>query len=86
MTDPHQIARSLTEAQRKLVLASEPDDITGNEGCGVDIRGAQYRVAGSLCDKGLGGYTHGHSIADMYWNYSTGLAVRAIIEAEEHSK
>lgn len=83
MTDIQAIAEGLSEAQKRLVLASGPDDITGEEGCGVDIRAADYRAAESLRQKKLGAYTHGSPIADMYWNNNLGLAVRAFLESRE---
>lgn len=75
-----EIAR-LTNAQRWLILASGPDDISGEEGVGVDLRGSMYRTAKKLHRMGLGDYTHGSPIADMYWNNASGLAVRAILES-----
>lgn len=76
MTDPADIASKLTEAQRRLVLLSGPDDITGRDGLGVEIRSNTYRVARRLDVLGLGSYTHGSPTYDMYWNNSLGLAVR----------
>ena len=77
---PEQIAAGLTKAQRALVLASAPDDMTGEEGLGIEIRGAMYRTARSLEELGLGSYTHGSTYYDMYWNLPFGLAVRTILE------
>lgn len=82
MTDIAKIAAGLSEAQRRLVLASKPDDITGQEGCGIDISGSRYRTARSLQALGVGNYTHGAPIADMYWNNPFGLAVRAHLMEE----
>ena len=79
---PEQIAKGLTKAQRSLVLASGPDDITGEEGFGVEIRGPQYRAARALEAAGLGSFTHGSPFYDMYWNYPIGLAVRDVIKGE----
>lgn len=76
-----EIAGKLTPAQQWLVQASGPDDITGKEGLGIDLRGSMYRVAKALHRMGLGDYTHGSPIADMYWNNASGLAVRAILES-----
>ena len=84
MTDPKQIAASLTKAQRALVLASGPDDMTGEDGCGVEIRAAQYRTARSLHAMGLGSYTHGSPLYDMYWNFPLGQQVRDIIKEQEN--
>ena len=83
MSDEAKIAASLSEAQKRLVITSGPDDITGKEGLGVDIRGAQYRTAKSLTALGLGSYTHGSPFGDMYWNYALGLAVKAYLEAKD---
>lgn len=85
MTDPHTIARSLSPSQKKMVIASGPDDITGEEGCGVDLcTGADYAIAKALERKGIGHREGpgGFRYAGMYWNNETGLAVRAIIEEE----
>ncbi len=70
------IAKSLTEAQRDLVLASGPDDITGTEGVGVELHGQQYQTARALQKRRIGHYTHGSSFTDMYWNNNHGLLVR----------
>ena len=83
MSDEAKIAASLSKAQKRLVMASGPDDITGQEGLGIDIRGAQYRTAKSLTALGLGDYTHGSPFADMYWNRSLGLAVKTYLEARD---
>lgn len=77
--DAETVAKGLSAAQRKMVIASEPDDITGEEGCGVELRGSGYRVAKSLAALGVGNYTHGSSSFDMYWNYSKGLDVRYLL-------
>ncbi|SNT09542.1 hypothetical protein SAMN06295912_1405 [Sphingomonas laterariae] len=73
---PAEIAAKLTGAQRSMVLASGPDDISGREGLGVDIVGSRYRSARALEALGIGHHTHGSEIADMYWNSAAGLAVR----------
>lgn len=68
----------LTETQRKMLLASEPDDITGEEGCGVGLRtGADYAVARALQKRGLGNVDGpGGFVCGMYWSNAEGLAVR----------
>ena len=86
MTEAERVAASLTEAMKRMVLASAPDDITGEEGCGVEIRGSGYRVARSLGALGLGSHTHGSPICDMYWSNPFGLAVRAILRTKESDK
>lgn len=88
MTDTTEIARiaaGLSDAQRRMVMASEPDDLTGLEGIGVDLRGSAYRTARALDGMGLGSYTHGSFIADMYWSKPLGLAVRAHLKAQSSS-
>lgn len=74
--DVEQIAAGLSEAQRRLVLASGPDDITREEGFGVEIRGSGYRTAKSLEASLIGFYTHGSPYGDLYYNSPLGLAVR----------
>lgn len=78
-----QIAAGLSEAQRRLVVASEPGG-WGRDDCaiGVEIRGSQYRTAKSLEGLGLGTYTHGSPYGDLYFNTELGLAVRKIITQE----
>jgi len=83
MNDPEQIAARLSPAQRWLVTASEPDDISGRDGIGVDLCGSMYRTAKTLQRMGLGDYTHGSFIADMYWNKPLGLSVRAILKEQD---
>lgn len=78
MTNPADIARALSEAQRRLVIASEPGGY-GRDDCatGVEIRGAQYRTARSLERIGVGVYTYGSDFSDLYFNTDDlGLAVR----------
>lgn len=70
------IAKSLSEAQRELVIASGPDDVTGTEGVGVELHGQQYQAARALKRRGIGQYTHGSTFGDMYWNNNHGLLVR----------
>jgi hypothetical protein len=66
----------LTVAQKRLVLESGPDDITGEEGTGVPISGSAYRVARALERMGLGTYSHGSPYGDLYFNNADGLALR----------
>lgn len=83
MSDPAEIARGLTKAQRTMLLASDPDDLTGREGAGVDLfTGADYAVAKALERKGLGNREGpgGFRYAGMYWNNGLGLAVRQHIK------
>jgi hypothetical protein len=75
------MAKRLTEPQRRLVLASDPDDITGEEGSGVPIEGAAYRVARTLHRLGLGTYSHGSPYGDLYFNNAEGLRLRAALNS-----
>lgn len=67
-----------TEAQRRMLLASEPDDRTGDEGCGVELNtGADYATANALKRRGLGDVTGpGGTLPGMYWSNAEGLAIR----------
>ncbi|WP_416464022.1 hypothetical protein [Sphingomonas sp. VDB2] len=73
---------NLTEPQRRMLLDSEPDDITGMEGIGVELRtGADYAVAKALERRKLGLRTGpGGFLPGMYWNNALGLSVRAAIK------
>lgn len=78
MANHADIARALSEAQRRLVIASEPGGY-GRDDCatGVEIRGAQYRTARSLEKLGVGVYSYGSDFQDLYFNTDDlGLAVR----------
>lgn len=73
----------LTGPQAAMLRASGPDDVTGEEGVGVELRtGRDYAVARALADRDLGYVTGpGGSLAGMYWNNRTGLKLRAAIAA-----
>jgi hypothetical protein len=77
----HQIARSLTGPQRRMIIASEPDDRTGEQGCGVELRtGADYAIAKALERKGLGHREGpGGFLPGMYWSNDDGLFVRDLV-------
>lgn len=79
-----EIAEGLTEAQRKLVIASEPGGFGMHDrSIGVEIRGSQYRSAKVLERLGIGFYSHGDSYGDLYFNTDDlGLAVRSHITGE----
>lgn len=68
----------LTERQLEMLLASDPDDITGEEGCGVELlTGADYAVAKSLARRILGHVQGpGGPLPGMYWNNASGLELR----------
>ncbi len=73
---------NLTTAQRRMLIDSEPDDRTGTEGLGVELRtGADYAIAKALERRGLGCREGpgGLALPGMYWNNATGLAVRAAL-------
>lgn len=76
---PHRYA--LTGPQKRMVLESGPDDITGGEGFGIPISGSAYRVARSLERLGLGTYSYGSPYGDLYFNNVEGLRVRAVLIA-----
>lgn len=63
------MALKLTEHQRRMLIESEPDHITGEEGCGVCLLAvSDYSVARALARKDLG-YVDG----DLYFNNANGL-------------
>ncbi len=69
---------NLTRQQREMICASDPDDVSGEEGCGVEIfTGAHYAIAKSLERRGYGNVQGaGGRVPGMYWNNSTGLIAR----------
>lgn len=76
----------LTKPQQAMLLASDPDDITGKEGAGVELRtGAAYATAKALQRRGLGNVEGpGGPLPGMYWSTADGLAARAeLIEAQQ---
>lgn len=78
-----ELARGLTEAQKSMLRKSEPDDLTGREGVGVDLfTGAHYATAKALERKGLGHREGpgGFRYAGMYWSTPLGLTLRAYLE------
>lgn len=83
---PEQIAAGLSPAMCRMLVNSEPDDVTGREGCGVDLfNGADYAVAKALERRGLG-YQEGPGgfrYAGLYWSNSKGLAIRTILLEQE---
>ncbi|WDS38365.1 hypothetical protein W2_gp055 [Caulobacter phage W2] len=67
----------LTPTMGRMLLASSPDDVTGSEGIGVELRSpGDYAVAKALERRGFGRYTHGVSTGDLYWNTREGLDER----------
>lgn len=67
-----------TDKQREMICASDPDDMSGEEGCGVELfTSAHYAIAKSLERRGYGNVQGlGGSLPGMYWNNSTGLIAR----------
>lgn len=74
-----------TEAQKRMLCASDPDDVTGEEGCGVELTtGAHYATAKALEGRGYGHVTGpGGPFPGMYWNNSTGLLARSEIKGDD---
>lgn len=71
----------LPASQKRMLFASAPDDVTGTEGLGVELRtGADYAVAKALTRRRLGQHDGpGGSLPGMYWSNSEGLALRKIL-------
>lgn len=69
---------NLTPRQRRMILDSGPDDVTGREGLGVELRsGADYAVAKALERRGLGHVEGpGGPRPGQYWNNTNGLRLR----------
>jgi len=77
MTDLDKLAKSLTKAQRKMVLASEPGGWGRDDtACGVPLKGSGFATARALERKRIGEYTFGSNFEDLYFNNQTGLALR----------
>jgi hypothetical protein len=75
--DIAQIARGLTKAQRRLILASERGGWGRDDtATGVPLKGPQFQTARSLERLRLGDYSYGSCFEDLYFNNQTGLAVR----------
>jgi|GEM_PF-1355537 len=69
---------ALTAPQRAMLIASGPDDLTGREGHGVELRtGADYAVARALERRELG-YVEGPGgpLCGLYFNNAEGLLWR----------
>lgn len=71
----------LTHPQVRLLIASDPDDLSGEEGVGVElIGGAAYQAARALERKGLGHVEGpGGFVNGMYWSNAAGLEQRGIL-------
>lgn len=71
----------MPEAQRRMLIASRPDDVTGEEGIGVELRtGADIAVAKALERRGLGTREDGAAgLPGMYWSNPEGLALRKFL-------
>ncbi|WP_313337182.1 hypothetical protein [Sphingobium yanoikuyae] len=76
---------NLTPRHRAMLIESEPDDLTGREGIGIELRtGADYAVAKALERRKLGHREGpGGFLPGMYWNNTMGLAVRAALMTDE---
>ncbi len=72
----------MPEAQRRILLASRPDDVTGEEGIGVELRtGADIAVAKALERRCLGTREDGFDgLPAMYWSNAEGLALRQFLK------
>ena len=85
--DIAEIAAKLTGAQRKIVATSEPGGWGRDDaGYGVELRGGgQVSAARALGGKGLGCVEDHYPFWPrfLYFNNSTGLAVRAHLLAQE---
>lgn len=73
----------LTEAQRAMLLASEPSDRNPEDGVGVELwTGADYAVAKALERRGLGdveGPGQPKGMSGLYFNNSDGLELRRVL-------
>lgn len=78
----------LTPAMRQMLIDSEPDDRTGDEGCGVELfSGRDYAVAKALQRRWLGHVTGpGGSLPGMYWSNADGLQARADLLETTHDQ
>jgi hypothetical protein len=67
-----------TPRQRAMLIASGPDDLTGQEGAGVELRtGADYAVARALEWRELGRVEGpGGPLCGLYFNNAEGLSWR----------
>lgn len=79
---------NLTPRQRAMLIESEPDDLTGRAGIGIELRtGADYAVAKALERRKLGHREGpGGFLPGMYWNNPMGLSVRAAIMTDEDAR
>lgn len=80
---------AFTAPQRAMLLASDPDDRTGDEGTGVELTsGALYATAHALERRGLGWVEGpGGPLCGMYFSNADGLTARrdliAALQAEQ---
>lgn len=71
------MGKALSARQIKMVCDSEPDALSGEEGCGVELwTGADYAVAKSLEMRGLGYVVGPTEPCGLYFNTSDGLVER----------
>jgi len=83
MDDIAKIAAGLSEAQRRLVLASEPGAFGRDDtSCGAEVwTGGEHMAALALERKGVGNLCrYAHGMCSLYFNTNTtGLAVRTYL-------
>lgn len=78
MDSVEQVMKGLTKAMGAMLVESGPDDITGEEGLGVELFTAgQWSVARALERRELGHIVGASGLPGMYWNNAAGLEVRA---------
>lgn len=77
--NPSSVRLPLSPRQKQMLIESKPDDITGEEGCGVELQsGADYAIAKNLVARGFGYRSGpGGSLPGMYWSNSDGLLIRS---------
>lgn len=83
----YEIERRLTVAQRRMILDSAPDDLTGREGLGVELStGGHYATAKALERMEIGHREGpGGSLPGMYWNNADGLFLRECLLNKDQS-
>lgn len=78
MPELEDVLRGLTKAMGAMLIESGPDDITGEEGLGVELFTAgQWSVARALERRELGHIIGASDLPGMYWSNAAGLNLRA---------